>query len=51
MDFEWNDSKNTENVAKHAVSFYEAQEAFFDERRVILLDTKHSSGEKTISII
>ncbi len=46
MDFEWNDSKNTENVAKHAISFHEAQEAFFDERRIILLDAKHSSGEK-----
>ncbi len=46
MDFEWNDSKNAFNITKHGLSFYEAQEAFLDESRVILLDKKHSSEEK-----
>lgn len=46
MDFEWNDSKNAENITKHGLSFYEAQESFFDKRRVILLDKKHSSKER-----
>ncbi len=46
MEFEWDDSKDTLNVAKHGLSFYEAQDAFFDRNRVILLDTKHSSTEK-----
>lgn len=46
MTFEWNDRKNLENTIKHGLSFYEAQEAFFDKRRVILLDKKHSSGEQ-----
>ena len=46
MDFEWNDSKNAENITKHGLSFYEAQEVFFDKRRVILLDKKHSSKER-----
>lgn len=46
MDFEWNDAKNAENIAKHSLSFYEAQDAFFDAARVILQDTKHSSSEK-----
>ncbi len=46
MDFEWNESKNAENITKHRLSFYEAQDAFFDKNRVILLDTKHSSNEK-----
>ena len=46
MDFEWNESKNAENIAKHSLSFYIAQEAFLDENRVILLDKKHSSAEK-----
>jgi uncharacterized DUF497 family protein len=45
MDFEWNDSKNAENLAKHGLSFYEAQDAFFDEKRVILQDEKHSMSE------
>jgi uncharacterized DUF497 family protein len=46
MSFEWNDSKNAANKAKHGLSFYDAQDAFFDKHRVILLDTKHSSKEK-----
>lgn len=46
MRFEWDDSKNVANKAKHGLSFYEAQDAFFDKHRVILLDTLHSSREK-----
>jgi len=46
MGFEWNDNKNAENIRKHGLSFYEAQGAFFDVRRVILLDVSHSSREK-----
>jgi hypothetical protein len=46
MGFEWNDSKNAINISKHGLSFYEAQEAFFDESRVILVDQVHSSEEK-----
>ena len=46
MEFEWNDSKNLENVTKHRLSFYEAQEAFLDSHRVILQDNKHSTEEK-----
>lgn len=46
MDFEWNDSKNAGNIRKHSLSFYEAQEAFFDDNRVVLIDKVHSSKEK-----
>ena len=46
MSFEWNDSKNAVNISKHRLSFYEAQEAFFDEERIILIDKAHSSTEK-----
>jgi uncharacterized protein len=46
MGFEWNESKNAFNIAKHGLSFYEAQEAFFDKCRVILLDAGHSANEK-----
>jgi len=46
MDFEWNDSKSALNIAKHGLSFYKAQEVFFDESRVILLDMRHSSEER-----
>ena len=46
MSFEWDDSKNAVNISKHGLSFYEAQEAFFDDHRVTLHDTGHSSAEK-----
>lgn len=46
MSFEWDDTKNAANKAKHRLSFYEAQDAFFDSHRVILLDAKHTFGEK-----
>jgi uncharacterized DUF497 family protein len=46
MDFEWSEGKNAENIAKHELSFYIAQEVFFDGSRVILLDKKHSSMGK-----
>lgn len=46
MDFEWDSQKNDANIIKHGLSFDKAQEAFFDQKRVILLDKKHSNGEK-----
>lgn len=46
MEFEWDDSKNNDNVAKHGLSFYEAQDVFFDAKRIILLDVVHSNVEK-----
>ncbi len=46
MEFEWDDSKNRVNVAKHGLSFYEAQKVFLDKDRIIFSDVKHSSAEK-----
>ena len=46
MTFEWDESKNLANAVKHGISFEEAQEAFFDNKRVILQDTKHSLAEE-----
>lgn len=42
MFFEWDDFKNQNNLTKHGVSFEEAQEAFFDEHRIIIKDVTHS---------
>ena len=47
--FEWDEVKNLANLAnlqKHGVSFYEAQHAFLDNKRVIAEDLSHSSKEK-----
>jgi hypothetical protein len=52
MDFEWDENKNKENISKHAVSFFDAQHAFFDKKRVIAIDTKHTTKvEKNISAL
>jgi uncharacterized DUF497 family protein len=44
--FEWDEAKNTLNRRKHGVSFYEAQHAFLDPRRVIAEDLAHSQKEQ-----
>jgi uncharacterized DUF497 family protein len=46
MEFEWDEKKDNENQQRHKISFYEAQEAFFDENRIVLSDEKHSSGKE-----
>jgi len=43
--FEWDEEKNAENQAKHGVSFFVAQKAFLDPRRVIVEDITHSAKE------
>ena len=44
--FEWDHTKNAENIRKHGVSFELAQHAFTDPRRVIAEDLGHSHDEK-----
>jgi len=46
MTFEWDEDKNLENIEKHNVSFEMAQEAFFDNNRIIVKDKKHSQKEE-----
>ena len=46
MKFEWDESKNLENIEKHNVSFERAQEAFYDKKRLIINDHKHSKKEE-----
>jgi hypothetical protein len=46
MDFEWDEVKDLVNQQKHGVSFYEAQFAFLDKKRVIAKDLNHSKNEQ-----
>jgi uncharacterized DUF497 family protein len=46
MTFEWDSNKSVENVLKHGVSFEEAQMTFFDAKRKIYRDDKHSLKEE-----
>ena len=45
-NFEWDESKNTDNLQKHGVNFEVAQYAFIDSKRVIAQDLTHSKIEK-----
>ena len=44
--FEWDEDKDFENREKHGVPFVLARRAFFDPRRVIAKDAKHSEIEE-----
>jgi uncharacterized DUF497 family protein len=44
--FEWDGNKDAENLAKHQVSFQDAQAAFADPHRVIAKDLAHSADEE-----
>ena len=45
MKFEWHPPKAASNLAKHGVSFAEAQEAFADDYGVVFRDDRNSIGE------
>ena len=45
MTFEWDENKNQDNIDKHNVSFEMAQDAFYDKKRIIIKDKKHSKKE------
>lgn len=44
--FDWDAEKDIKNQEKHSVSFKDAQRAFFDPKRIIYEDLKHSYDEK-----
>lgn len=51
VQFEWDPQKATSNVAKHQVSFEEAQTVFDNPLAVIFDDEAHSEHEKRELII
>ena len=46
MNFEWDPRKNTANIAKHGVSFVQAEKAFEDPCAVVAFDQDHSSARE-----
>lgn len=46
MKFEWNPTKESENIVRHGVDFTEAQLAFDDPRALVLWDEAHSSSKE-----
>jgi uncharacterized DUF497 family protein len=45
VEFEWDLSKDNENIRKHGVSFAEAVESFLDPQGFQLTDSNHSGSE------
>lgn len=45
MEFEWDERKACDNLAKHSVSFDLAKEVFDDPRLVLAADAAHSGSE------
>ena len=41
MDFSWDETKATSNLAKHGVSFEEATEVFADPLAIMVEDVEH----------
>jgi uncharacterized DUF497 family protein len=46
LHFEWDPAKARANLAKHGISFEEAETAFADEYALILPDPDHSSPDE-----
>ena len=44
--FEGDEAKNSGNIRKHGVSFFDGQRAFLDPNRVVTKDVTHSSPEE-----
>lgn len=51
IEFAWDRRKARSNVAKHGVSFEEAQTAFLDERARLLDDPDHSEEEERFILL
>jgi hypothetical protein len=48
VEFEWDVSKEIENIRKHGVSFLEAVESFSDSNGFQMIDRKHSARESRL---
>ena len=51
LTFEWNPKKEASNLAKHGVSFAEAQSVFSDEYARLIPDPDHSDDEDRFIIL
>ncbi|PID82028.1 MAG: hypothetical protein CSB16_03420 [Clostridiales bacterium] len=51
LRFEWDVKKNLENIAKHSISFEEAQTVFYDDEAIIIDDPEHSIDEERFILL
>jgi hypothetical protein len=45
MNFEWDDTKNDINIAKHGIDFWDAKTVFADPHRIERQDVRKDYGE------
>lgn len=45
LEFEWDEANEEKNWLKHKVSAKEAEDIFYDKKRLLLEDVKHSEKE------
>ncbi len=50
-EFEWDDTKATENLRRHGVSFTQAALAFRDPFAVEWVDTRETSGQERVILL
>jgi uncharacterized DUF497 family protein len=50
-DFEWDDAKAEQNLARHGVSFEAARRAFEDAFAVVREDRRHDYGEARFALL
>ncbi len=50
FEFEW-DAGNSSKNRKHGVEDSEAEEAFFDDRKLLLRDLRHSANEERFVLL
>ena len=51
MEFEWDENKNSINLAKHKIDFADAVHVFLDGSRIEREDTRHDYGESRFQTI
>ena len=51
MIFEWDSNKNKINIAKHSVSFEEAESVFYDDNALLIADPDHSEKEERFILL
>lgn len=51
LKFEWDDSKNRENIKKHKINFSEAKSVFYDENARLIPDIEHSDEDERFILL
>ncbi len=51
LQFDWDSGNRDKNKLKHAVEYWECEEAFFDPHKVTLKDALHSDHERRFILL